>query len=97
MGNEFAGAIEATGKTLTGFYTGNKVFGYNNISFDANSEYIIMPENGIYISTEPGKNRSLMANSPAIDLIYRLGEIVEATKYINRTENRECGIVVLST
>ena len=46
LGNEFAGVIETTGKNVTGFQPGDKVFGYNDITFGANAEYMIMPENG---------------------------------------------------
>jgi NADPH:quinone reductase-like Zn-dependent oxidoreductase len=46
LGNEFSGVIEATGKNVTGFKSGDKVFGYNDITFGANAEYMIMPENG---------------------------------------------------
>jgi NADPH:quinone reductase-like Zn-dependent oxidoreductase len=46
LGNEFAGVIEATGKNVTGFHSGEKVFGYNDTTFGAHAEYMIMPENG---------------------------------------------------
>jgi NADPH:quinone reductase-like Zn-dependent oxidoreductase len=46
LGNEFAGVIEATGKNVTNFQPGDKVFGYNDITFGAHAEYMIMPENG---------------------------------------------------
>jgi NADPH:quinone reductase-like Zn-dependent oxidoreductase len=52
LGNEFAGVIEATGKNVTGFHTGERVFGYNDITFGAQAEYMIMPENGA-MSTIP--------------------------------------------
>jgi NADPH:quinone reductase-like Zn-dependent oxidoreductase len=52
LGNEFAGIIESTGKNVTQFQPGNKVFGYNDITFGANAEYMIMPENGA-MSTIP--------------------------------------------
>jgi NADPH:quinone reductase-like Zn-dependent oxidoreductase len=52
LGNEFAGIIEETGKNVTQFQTGDKVFGYNDITFGANAEYMIMPENGA-MSTIP--------------------------------------------
>jgi len=52
LGNEFAGVIESTGKNVTGFHTGEKVFGYNDITFGAQAEYMIMPENGA-MSTIP--------------------------------------------
>jgi len=54
LGNEFAGVIESTGKNVTGFKPGEKVFGYNDITFGAHAEYMIMPENGA-MSTIPEK------------------------------------------
>jgi NADPH:quinone reductase-like Zn-dependent oxidoreductase len=52
LGNEFAGVIESTGKNVTRFQPGDKVFGYNDITFGAHAEYMIMPENGA-MSTMP--------------------------------------------
>jgi NADPH:quinone reductase-like Zn-dependent oxidoreductase len=52
LGNEFAGIIEAIGKNVTNFKAGDKVFGYNDTTFGANAEYMIMPENGA-MSTMP--------------------------------------------
>lgn len=52
LGNEFAGVIEETGKNVSQFQPGDKVFGYNDITFGANAEYMIMPENGA-MSTIP--------------------------------------------
>jgi len=45
LGNEFAGVIEATGKDVTLFKTGDKVFGYNDTRFGAHAEYMTMAEN----------------------------------------------------
>jgi NADPH:quinone reductase-like Zn-dependent oxidoreductase len=52
LGNEFAGEIEATGKEVTSFNAGDKVFGYNDTKFGAHAEYITIPENGA-ITTMP--------------------------------------------
>lgn len=52
LGNEFAGVIEATGKNVTAFQIGEKVFGYNDITFGAHAEYMVMLVNGA-ISTIP--------------------------------------------
>ncbi len=52
LGNEFAGVIESTGKNVTGFHPGDKVFGYNDITFGAHAEYLTILENGA-ISTIP--------------------------------------------
>ena len=45
LGCEFAGVIEAVGKNVTSFKTGEKVFGYNDIKFGAQAEYMTMGEN----------------------------------------------------
>jgi len=52
LGNEFAGIIEAAGKNVTRFQSGDKVFGYNDTTFGAHAEYMVMPEIGA-ISTIP--------------------------------------------
>jgi len=52
LGNEFAGVIVAVDKNVTNFKVGDKVFGYNDITFGANAEYMVMPENGA-MSTIP--------------------------------------------
>lgn len=44
LGNEFAGEIEAIGKEVKSFKPGDKVFGYNDITFGAHAEYMIMAE-----------------------------------------------------
>jgi NADPH:quinone reductase-like Zn-dependent oxidoreductase len=53
LGNEFAGVIEAIGKDVTSFKTGDKVFGYNDKKFGAHAEYMTMAENEA-ITTMPG-------------------------------------------
>ena len=45
LGNEFAGVIEELGKSVSLFKVGDKVFGYNDIKFGAQAEYITMGEN----------------------------------------------------
>lgn len=52
FGSEFSGVIESTGKDVTSFKQGDKVFGYLGQSMGANAEYFCMPENGC-ISTKP--------------------------------------------
>lgn len=44
LGNEFAGEIETVGKEVTSFRPGDKVFGYNDKTFGAHAEYMVMPE-----------------------------------------------------
>ncbi len=44
LGNEFAGEIDAIGRNVTLFKTGDKVFGYNDTKFGAHAEYMTMME-----------------------------------------------------
>jgi NADPH:quinone reductase-like Zn-dependent oxidoreductase len=44
LGNEFAGQIEAIGKGVTSFGVGDRVFGFNGVTFGAHAEYMVMPE-----------------------------------------------------
>jgi len=46
LGNEFAGEIEAVGKDVKSFQRGDRVFGYNDITFGAYAEYMVMAEDG---------------------------------------------------
>ncbi len=52
LGNEFAGEIEAIGKEVKSFKPGDKVFGYNDTTFGANAQYMVMAE-GAAITTMP--------------------------------------------
>ena len=52
LGNEYAGEVEATGKAVTLFKTGDRVFGYNDSKFGAHAEYMTIDENGA-IATIP--------------------------------------------
>ena len=45
LGNEFAGEIIAIGKTVLSFEIGDKVFGYNDSTFGAHAEFLVMNEN----------------------------------------------------
>jgi NADPH:quinone reductase-like Zn-dependent oxidoreductase len=47
LGSEFAGEIEATGKGVKLFKTGDPVFGYLGQSMGANAEYLRIPETGL--------------------------------------------------
>jgi len=44
LGNEFAGEIDAIGSKVTLFKLSDKVFGFNDATFGAHAEYMIMPE-----------------------------------------------------
>lgn len=46
LGNEFAGEIESIGKDVKLFKVGDKVFGYNDVTFGAHAEYMAMDEHG---------------------------------------------------
>jgi len=52
LGNEFAGEIETIGKAVKSFKPGDKVFGYNDLTFGAHAEYLKMAENS-NITTMP--------------------------------------------
>ncbi len=45
LGNEFSGIIEAVGKNVSTFKTGDKIFGYNDTKFGAHAEYMTIAEN----------------------------------------------------
>jgi NADPH:quinone reductase-like Zn-dependent oxidoreductase len=46
LGSEFAGEIEFTGKAVTRFKAGDRVYGYRGDKFGAYAEYLCMPEDG---------------------------------------------------
>ena len=54
LGNEFAGVIESTGKSVTSFRAGDRVFGYSDTTFGAHAEYLTIKESGA-VATIPEK------------------------------------------
>ena len=47
LGSELAGEVEAVGRNVKLFKTGDQVFGYRGQTMRTNAEYVCMPENGI--------------------------------------------------
>lgn len=46
-GTGFAGVVESTGKNVTSFKSGDKVFGETTLGFSTNAEFFTIPENGV--------------------------------------------------
>jgi NADPH:quinone reductase-like Zn-dependent oxidoreductase len=53
LGTEFAGVIEAVGRSVSRFHPGDEVFGFPGSGFGCHAEYRIMPEDGM-IAPKPG-------------------------------------------
>jgi NADPH:quinone reductase-like Zn-dependent oxidoreductase len=72
QGGEFAGQVEATGRGVTSFEVGDRVFGFTGWRFGAHAEYLTMPEDGslatipaglTYEEAAPGTEGAIYANS----------------------------------
>lgn len=44
LGSEFAGVVEAIGNSVTAFKVGDKVFGFNDVTFGGHAEYLAIKE-----------------------------------------------------
>lgn len=56
LGCEFAGIIEEAGKNITSFKIGDKVFGYNDLTFGGHGEYLTVKENDAVTSLPNNMN-----------------------------------------
>lgn len=54
LGNEFAGEVIETGKSVTQFRKGDRIFGYNDKTFGAYAQFMVMPENGTLATIPAG-------------------------------------------
>lgn len=45
LGSEFSGVVVETGRAVTNFKKGDKVFGFNDVSFGGHAEYLTIDEN----------------------------------------------------
>lgn len=54
LGCEFAGEIESTGRLVTQFKPGDKVFGFNDTRFGGHAEYLCLPASGAIAAIPPG-------------------------------------------
>jgi len=50
LGNEFAGIVDAIGPHVTTLKVGDRVFGYNDTTFGAHAEYMLISEHGAITS-----------------------------------------------
>jgi NADPH:quinone reductase-like Zn-dependent oxidoreductase len=65
LGNEFAGEVQAVGSRVRSFKVGDRVFGFNGVSFGAHAEYMAMPEDG-FVATMPA-NLSFEEAAPSTE------------------------------
>ncbi|WP_400191433.1 NAD(P)-dependent alcohol dehydrogenase [Hymenobacter sp. B81] len=54
LGNEFAGVIEAVGAGVSNWQVGERVFGYNDATFGAHAQYLVLPAAGALAAMPAG-------------------------------------------
>ena len=69
LGCEFAGIVEGTGKSVTQFRKGDKIFGFNDSTFGGHAEYLTLAEN------------SAIATIPSNATFYDAAPITEGAHY----------------
>ncbi len=74
LGNEFAGVVEVIGKNVQSFSVGDRVFGYNDLTFGAHAQYISIAE-GAAITTMPQQSSFEAAAAIAEGAHYALCDI----------------------
>jgi NADPH:quinone reductase-like Zn-dependent oxidoreductase len=65
LGTEFAGTVEATGRGVSSFRVGDRVFGFKGLPFGAHAEYLAIPQDG-FLATVPA-NLSFEEAAPSTE------------------------------
>ncbi len=78
LGNEFAGEVVALGSDVTRFTLGDRVFGYNEGSFGAHAEYLVMRQDGP-VATIPAL-LSFAQAAPSIEGAHYALSLIRAAK-----------------
>lgn len=77
FGTEFAGKVEAVGKDVTEFKVGDRVFGFDDVTFGAHAEYKVIPSSSV-ITTIPHKMSYEEAAPISEGALYALNDIEAA-------------------
>jgi NADPH:quinone reductase-like Zn-dependent oxidoreductase len=78
LGNEFAGEVEAAGRGVRSFQVGDRVFGFNGVSFGAHAEYLAIPEDGL-VATMPA-NVTYEEAAPGTEGSHYARSLIKAAK-----------------